>query len=164
MLLGVPALFLLVHLISSKGGDGGPVGEQDSWTGEEVEKVVDNHVKAEEEEEEGTGRTDGGSADDGEGSDKGEDDGEEEEEEVHGGDDGSEHEEQEGDGDSEVIEMRVSSKSSTLGERRPGGGGGAPFASLGPKRTTAGRPRSPRRKCDSLKKIVDDKLVDHLWF
>ena len=111
MLLGVPALFLLVHLISSKGGDGGPVGEQDSWTGEEVEKVVDNHVNAEEEEEEGTGRTDGGSADDGEGSDKGEDDGEEEEEEVHGGDDGSEHEEQEGDGDSEVIEMRVNSKS-----------------------------------------------------
>ena len=40
----MPALFLLVHLISSKGGDGGPVGEQDSWTGEEVEKVVDNHV------------------------------------------------------------------------------------------------------------------------
>ena len=76
MLLGVPALFLLVHLISSKGGDGGPVGEQDSWTGEEVEKVVDNHVNAEEEEEEGTGRTDGGSADDGEGSEKGEDDGE----------------------------------------------------------------------------------------
>ena len=119
----MPALFLLVHLISSKGGEGGPVGEQDSWTGEEVEKVVDNYVNAEEEEEEeeeGTGRTDRGSADDGEGSDKGEDDGEEEEEEVHGGDDGSEHEEQEGDGDSEVIEMRVSSKSSTLGERRPG--------------------------------------------
>ena len=104
MLIGVPFLFLLLHLIDSRGGEGGEVAEEDIWTTEEVKKV-DNHIN-EEEGDEGTGRTEGGSADENEeGSDKG-DEGGDGNGEDQVGDEGSkheEHEEQEGDGDSEVF-------------------------------------------------------------
>ena len=88
------------------------MAEQDIWTKEEVEKV-DNHMNEEEEKgDEGTGRTEGGSADEKEeGSEKG-DEGEGDGEEDHqGGDEGiehEEHEEQEGDGDSEVFGLNSS--------------------------------------------------------
>ena len=102
MLIGVPFLFLLLHLIDSRGGEEGggvEVPEKDTWTREEEE----NHTNGE---EEGTGRTKEGSAgENGEGSDKGEE-GEEE-----GGGEGSEHKdhvEQEGDGDSEVVGFNLS--------------------------------------------------------
>ena len=100
MLIGVPFLFLLLHLIDSRGGEEGggvEVPEEDTWTREE------NHTNGE---EEGTGRTKEGSAgENGEGSEKGEE-GEEE-----GGGEGSEHKdhvEQEGDGDSEVVGFNLS--------------------------------------------------------
>ena len=87
------------------------MAEEDIWTKEEVEKV-DNHIN-EEEGDEGTGRTEGGSADENEeGSDKGDAGGDGDgdgEDQV--GDEGSkheEHEEQEGDGDSEVFGCNLS--------------------------------------------------------
>ena len=118
MLIGVPFLFLLLHLIDSRGGEGVEVAEEDIWTKEEVEKV-NNHIN-EEEGDEGTGRTEGGSAgdneegsekgDEGEGGDVEGEGGDVEDQggdvEDQGGDEGSEHdehEEQEGDGDSEVF-------------------------------------------------------------
>ena len=109
MLIGIPFLFLLLHLIDSRGGEGVEVAEEDIWTKEEVEKV-DNHINEEEGDEE-TGRTDGGSADENEeGSEKG-DEGEGVDGEDQGVDEGSEHEEhveQEGDGDSEVFGFNLS--------------------------------------------------------
>ena len=109
MLIGVPFLFLLLHLIDSRGGEGVEVAEEDIWTKEEVEKV-NNHIN-EEEGDEGTGRTEGGSADENEaGSDKG-DEGGDGDGENQVGDEGSEHEEheeQEGDGDSEVFGCNLS--------------------------------------------------------
>ena len=102
MLIGVPFLFLLLHLIDSRGGEGGEVAEEDIWTKEEVEKV-DNHIN-EEEGDEGTGRTEGGSADENEeGSDKGDEGGGDEDKVGDEGSEHEEHEEQEGDGDSEVF-------------------------------------------------------------
>ena len=77
MLIGVPFLFLLLHLIGSRGGEGVEVAEQDIWTKEEVEKVEnhihedkeENQINEEDGEEEESGRTDGGSENE-EGSDK----------------------------------------------------------------------------------------------
>ena len=115
MLIGVPFLFLLLHLIDSRGGEGEKVAEEEVWAKPEVEQV-ENNIN-EEEGDEGTGRTEGGSAGENEdGSDKGDegvdgedhkgDEGEGEGGEDHGGDEDSEyekHEEQEGDGDSQVF-------------------------------------------------------------
>ena len=107
MLIGVPFLFLLLHLIDSRGGEGGEVAEEDIWTTEEVKKV-DNHIN-EEEGDEGTGRTEGGSADENEeGSDKGDEGGGDEDKVGDEGSEHEEHEEQEGDGDSEVFGCNLS--------------------------------------------------------
>ena len=83
------------------------MAEEDIWTKEEVEKV-DNHIN-EEEGDEGTGRTEGGSADENEeGSDKGDEGGGDEDKVGDEGSEHEEHEEQEGDGDSEVFGCNLS--------------------------------------------------------